>query len=331
MSSNFSPFSLLRGIASAAFAAAGSIVGQAVAAPVRGRVVLITGSSSGLGLALAERYATAGAKLVLTARSMDDLTAAKERLLHRGAIREADILLLPCDIAKADDVSSMIHAAIAHFGRVDVLINNAGIIQVGPIESQTVEAFQQAMQTNFFGAVHTVQAVLPHMLARRTGKIVNIASIAGKFAMPHLLPYVASKFALVGYSEGLHAELRHKGIRVTTVCPGLMRTGSQNHAQFSGNARAESRWFTIAATMPLLAASVKRAANRIYMAEHDGRAEITITPQAWLAARFAGAHPEASQIAAAIVNEYLLPNAPYAIAAPSAPAPATPHATASPA
>jgi short-subunit dehydrogenase len=127
--------------------------------------------------------------------------------------------------------------------------------------------------------------------------------------MPHLLPHVASKFALTGFSEGLHAELRHKNIRVTTVCPGLMRTGGEAHAQYTGRVAKEKRWFTLAAQTPIIAASVTYAANRIYNAVVAGKAEITITPQAWLAARAAGITPGAMQYLASLANEYILPSA----------------------
>jgi short-subunit dehydrogenase len=166
------------------------------------------------------------------------------------------------------------------------------------------------MATNFFAALYTTHAALPHLLRRRgngDAAIVNIASIGGKFAMPHLLPYVASKFALVGFSEGLHAELRHKGVRVTTVCPGLMRTGGEVHAHFTGQTRKEQRWFTLAARTPLIAASVNSAADKIYKAVAAGRAEITITPQAWLAARAVGLAPVTTQFLASLTNQLLLP------------------------
>jgi short-subunit dehydrogenase len=167
------------------------------------------------------------------------------------------------------------------------------------------------MEINLFGAVRTIQAVLPHFLERPSdlgdAVIVNIASIGGKFAMPHMLPYVASKFALVGFSEGLHAELRNKGVRVTTVCPGLMRTGGEVHAHFSGQVSKEQRWFNFGAKTPGIAASVEHAANKIYNAVTAGRAEITITPQAWLAARMVGFAPETTQFLASTVNQYALP------------------------
>ncbi len=124
-----------------------------------------------------------------------------------------------------------------------------------------------------------------------------------------MLPYSASKFAMVGFSEGLHAELRHKGIRVTTVCPGLMRTGGEDHAHFVGDVEAEKRWFKLSAKTPGIATTATHAANRIYSAVAAGRAEITITPQAWLIARKAGLMPETTQFGASLVNRYVLPNA----------------------
>jgi len=282
--------------------------------PQDDRVVLITGGSRGLGLALAERFGRAGCKLILTARNVDELIRARYILLQRHAIRSPEsVLLIPADLTDPAQAENLIDHAIAHFDRVDVLINNAGIIEVGPVEDQPLAAYRRAMATNFFAALHTTQAALPHMLriaSERPASIVNVASIGGKVAVPHLLPYVASKFALVGFSQGLHAELRHKGIRVTTVCPGLMRTGSHVHATFVGNEQKESRWFSLAATTPVVAASVRHAANRIYCAVAARRAEIIITPQAWLAARIAGNLPATMQFLAALANEYLLPESP---------------------
>jgi NAD(P)-dependent dehydrogenase (short-subunit alcohol dehydrogenase family) len=278
----------------------------------RGKVVLITGGSRGLGLALAARYGRSGARLVLAARDVEELAQAREELLERDAIQSSDdVFLIPADLTDPNQATLLIDQAIGHFGHIDILINNAGIIEVGPVENQSLDAYRRAMATNFFAALHTTYAALPHLLDRRPGQrdaaIVNIASIGGKFAMPHMLPYVASKFALVGFSQGLHAELRHKGVRVTTVCPGLMRTGGEAHADFTGLVEQEQRWFTLAARTPVLAASVRHAAKKIYSAVADGRAEITITPQAWLAARFAGFAPGTTQYLASLANRFLLP------------------------
>jgi short-subunit dehydrogenase len=277
-----------------------------------GQIVLITGGSRGLGLALAERYGRSGARLILTARNLEELITARHTLLDRNAVQSPDdVLLIPADLTDAPQAATLIDHAVGHFGRIDILINNAGIIEVGPAENQPIAAYRRAMATNFFAALYTTQAALPHLLRRDPidgdAAIVNIASIGGKVAVPHLLPYVASKFALVGFSEGLHAELRHKGVRVTTVCPGLMRTGGEAHADYTGQKKKEQRWFTLAARTPVIAASVCHAANKIYNAVAAGRAEITITPQAWLAARIAGIAPETTQYLASLANHLLLP------------------------
>lgn len=305
------PVQVLTGIL-AASAAVAFVLNSRRLTMCTGKVVLITGGSRGLGLALAERYARSGAKLILAARNPDELVAARQTLLDREALQSPDdILLLPADLTDAAQATMVIDQAIIHFGRIDILINNAGIIEVGPVENQPIAAYRRAMATNFFAALHTTHAALPHLLNRNPGEddaaIVNICSIGGKFAMPHMLPYVASKFALVGFSEGLHAELRHKGIRVTTVCPGLMRTGGEAHAEFTGQIKKERRWFTLAANTPILSASVRHAANRIYSAVANGRAEITITPQAWLAARIVGLAPQTTQYLASLANRLLLP------------------------
>jgi NAD(P)-dependent dehydrogenase (short-subunit alcohol dehydrogenase family) len=279
----------------------------------RGRVVLITGGSRGLGLALAHRYGRSGATLILVSRNSDELTHARDTLLRHKAVQHPDdILLLPADLTDAEQAARLVDYAVGFFGHIDILINNAGVIEVGPVEDQPIVAYERAMATNFFAALYTTNAALPHLLRRSPiygqASIVNISSIGGKFAMPHMLPYVASKFALVGYSQGLHAELRHKGVRVTTVCPGLMRTKGEAHAHFTGQTKKEERWFKLSAKTPILAASANRAANKIYSAVIAGRAEITITPQAWIAARISGLAPETTQFLASLVNEFILPS-----------------------
>jgi NAD(P)-dependent dehydrogenase (short-subunit alcohol dehydrogenase family) len=287
-------------------------------------VVLITGGSRGLGLAIASRFAAGSgghppARLVLASRNLAELQQAQANLLTQFAhLRPEDFHLVAADLSQPAEAQRLITEAIDRFGRIDVLINNAGIIDVGPIESQTLDIFERTMQINFFAALYTTWAALPHLRRQQPlsgshrASIVNIASIGGKIAVPHMLPYTAAKFALVGFSEGLHAELRHKGIRVTTVCPGLMRTGGDDHANIVGDIEFERRWFTFAANTPGVAVSAKYAANRIFHAVAAGRAEITISPQAWLAARVAGVFPETLQYANALTNHHILPKAPGA-------------------
>ncbi len=278
----------------------------------RGKVVVITGSSRGLGLALAEEFGKEGARLVLAARDLSELEAARRQLIARRAVRnEASILLAPCDLRQEEQARQMIRAAIERFGTVNVLVNCAGIITVGPVQDQPVSAFTDAIESNYYSALYTTLAVVPEMLARGSGNIVNIASIGGKVAVPHLLPYTASKFALVGFSQGLHAELKAKGIRVTTVCPGLMRTGSHIQAQFTGDRDQEYRWFSLCASLPLLSASAKSAARKILRATLNGTTEIAITPQAILASRLAQTAPRLTAGLMSLANELLLPPASY--------------------
>ena len=281
-------------------------------------VVVITGGSRGLGFAIASRFAKKPVRLVLAARSRAELEDAQASLLSQHPhLAPENFYLVAADLTVRAECERMVREAHAHFGRIDVLVNNAGIIQVGPIEVQPAENFERAMRLHFFAPLYTTWAALPHLRTQlplagwdRRAAIVNIASIGGKVAVPHLLPYTASKFALVGFSEGLHAELRHKGIRVTTVCPGLMRTGGEDHAEFLGDADAERRWFQFSAKMPIVSATARHAARRIYSAVASGRAEITITPQAWMIARKNTVFPETMQFAASLANRYILPKAP---------------------
>lgn len=272
---------------------------------LRGQVVLITGASRGLGLAMAEEFGRRGARLAIVARDPWQLDRARQMLAQRGAVREADVLAIPADLRRREEAEQAIAQATEHFGRVDVLVNNAGIITVGPVESQTAQDFHDVMEANFFSGVHCALAVAPQMLKRRNGTIVNIASIGGKVPVPHLLPYTASKFAVVGFSEGLHAELRAKGVHVLTVCPGLMRTGSHRAALFSGDREREYRWFSLAANLPGVSTSAAAAARRIARAVQCRETEIAITPQAIVASRLAHLAPEALLRAMSLVNRVL--------------------------
>jgi short-subunit dehydrogenase len=272
---------------------------------LKGKVVLVTGGSRGLGYAVARELALSGARLALTSRHADELERARARVLASGCAVPADVWVYPCDVSVEPTVREMVAAATAHFGRIDVLINDAGIIMVGPLQSQTVDSFHQAMNVNFFGALHVTLAVLPQMLERGEGAIVNISSIGGKVAFPHLLPYVASKFAITGWSQGLRAELAGKGIRVTTVCPGIMRTGSHIQARFAGNQAKEYRWFAAAAGLPRTATSATKAARKIVRALAAGSAEISIGLQAISAARLSNVAPELTANLLSLANASL--------------------------
>jgi NAD(P)-dependent dehydrogenase (short-subunit alcohol dehydrogenase family) len=162
------------------------------------------------------------------------------------------------------------------------------------VEVMSVADFEDAMATNFWGPLYAILAVVPQMRRRGAGRIVNIASIGGKISVPHLLPYSASKFALVGLSEGLRAELAKDGILVTTICPGLMRTGSPRHAWFKGRHRAEFAWFSISDALPLLSMDADRAARQIVEALRAGEPERVLSLPAEIATLVHALFPDLS-------------------------------------
>lgn len=268
---------------------------------LHGQIVLITGGARGLGFALAQEFGRQGALLVICARDANEVAVASDELRRQGI----EVRGVQCDVSRPDDVRHMVRAALERFGRIDVLVNNAGIIIVGPVRNQRLEDFQEAMDIIFWGAVHTTNAVLPHMLERHAGRIVNVASIGGKVSVPHLLPYSGAKFALVGYSEGLRSELAKDGIKVTTVVPGLMRTGSYVNALFTGQHHKEYTWFSLGDSLPMLTISARRAARQIVNAAREGRTELVISWQAQLLARLHGIFPGITTNLLGLVNRFL--------------------------
>jgi NAD(P)-dependent dehydrogenase (short-subunit alcohol dehydrogenase family) len=265
------------------------------------RVVVITGGSRGLGLVMARMFADEGAKVALLARDMDELERAKEDLDGRPG----EIMTLRCDVRRRADVRAAIDTVLDRWRTVDVLVNNAGVIQVGPIEHMAAEDFENAMATHFWGPLHLILEVLPTMRHRGFGRIVNISSIGGRIAVPHLGPYSASKFALTGLSDALRAELDRYGIRVTTVTPGLMRTGSPMNAQFKGQHEAEYGWFKLSSSIPGMTVAAERAARRILNACRYGDPSLTITAQAALMAAANGVAPSSVARAMMLVARLL--------------------------
>lgn len=257
-------------------------------ADLQEQVVLVTGSSRGLGLALAEEFAQKGARLVICARNTQKLEQARHMLAQQGA----EVLAIQCDVTDREQVRHMIDQATEHYGQIDVLVNNAGIISAGPLQTLTQEDFRESMDIIFWGTYNTTMEILPQMLQRKNGRITNIASIGGKVSVPHLLPYASAKFAVVGFSEGLRAELAKDGIAVLTVAPGLMRTGSHINAFMKGSKhREEYTAFTLLDTLPFTSISARRAARQIVAATQRGSAEAIISVQAQLLARFHGLFP----------------------------------------
>jgi NAD(P)-dependent dehydrogenase (short-subunit alcohol dehydrogenase family) len=267
----------------------------------RDRVVVITGGSRGLGLVMARQFADEGAQIAICARYERELERARDELVSRGA----EVVAVPCDLTQRADVNNFFATVRHTLGPVDVLVNNAGIIQVGPLDTITNEDYATAMDLHFWAPIYAIEAALPDMRRRGGGRIVNIASIGGQLAVPHLLPYCASKFALVGLSDGLRAELSQEKIYVTTVCPGMMRTGSPRHAWFKGQHRAEFTWFSILGSLPGLSISADRAARQIIRACRYGRAKITLSLPAKVAARAAALATEITADISGLANQLL--------------------------
>lgn len=213
------------GAVAAGFFLARSAARRARRISLANKVVVVTGGSRGLGLVLARALLARGARVAICARDVEALDRVHHELSARGTVFAA-----PCDVTDRADVGRFMWRVKEALGPIDALINNAGVIQVGPMELMAAEDFDAALSAHFWAPLFTTLAVLPQMRRRREGRIVNIASIGGKVALPHLLPYSVSKFALHGFSSGLRSELAKDGIRVTTVCPGLMRTGSAGNA-----------------------------------------------------------------------------------------------------
>src|SRR2546423_1762942 len=241
--------------------------------PLHDKVVLITGGARGLGLVLARHIFARGGNVALISRDPPELARAKADLVPpRGKV-----LTIECDLLDAGQIQSTVRKIIDRFGKIDVLINNAGIIEVGPLEHMTREDFERAMRLHFWAPFELISQIVPEMRIWGGGRIVNISSIGGKVAVPHLAPYCTSKFALTGFSDALRAELARDNIHVTTVAPGMMRTGSHVNAKFKGRHDVEFAWFAASAGAPLISMNADRAARKILAACRRGQPSLTLT------------------------------------------------------
>ena len=287
-----------------AFLAAREVINRAREGSLDGQVVLITGGSRGLGLAMARELADEGCRLVICARDEAELQRAGEELEQRGA----EVLAVRCDVADRDDVQRMVDAARQAFGRIDVLICNAGVIQVGQVHSMELEDFRAAMDIMYWGVLYPILAVVPEMRQRHAGRIAIISSIGGKISVPYLLPYNAAKFAAVGLAEGLRAELADDGISVTNIVPGLMRTGSYLNAYYSGDAEGREkayRLFVPLSSLPLLTSSAESAAKAYVRAIKRGAGEYIFPPQYGLIVRLHGLAPATTARAFSFIDRML--------------------------
>ena len=252
-----------------------------------GKTALVTGGSRGLGFYLAQQLLKRGATVIICARDKEELVKAKEKL---SKINES-IFTAICDITKRPEVDQMVENIIKDHGKIDVLINNAGVMQVGPMESMNYEEYDEAFAVHFWGVLHTTMAVIPQMKRMGSGRIINVSSIGGKVGLPHMAPYSASKFALTGYSESIHSELKKDGILVTTAFPGPVNTGGYRHAKMKGNELEEFKWFSEADTMPVLAMKADQVAKNILEASAEGNSEIVISLSTKLVVALQGLFP----------------------------------------
>jgi short-subunit dehydrogenase len=296
-------FAIIGAVAGAGFAAR-ALLRRSRYFALDNRVVLITGGSRGLGLLLGREAASRGARVAICARDEVELQRAADELRDRGA----DVLAVQCDLTVRPQVEEFVNGTIRHFGGIDFLIHNAGTITVGPVETMTIDDYDEAIRLHLGAAVYAAHAVLPHMRLRGQGRIVNVTSIGGKVPAPHLLPYTASKFALVGFSEGLRAELLKDNVYVTTVVPGLMRTGSPRNAFFKGHVEQEYAWFSTADVLPLISMDAARMARRIIAAAEHGDAELILPWSAKIQAKLHALFPGLATDLAGLINR-LLPEA----------------------
>jgi NAD(P)-dependent dehydrogenase (short-subunit alcohol dehydrogenase family) len=276
---------------------------RALSGDLTGKVALVTGGSRGLGFLVARDLGRLGCKLVICARDEAELARAREDLARDAS----DVMAIRCDVSDGDDVDRMVRRAEARFGRIDVLVNNAGIIEVGPLDSMSRDDFARAMDVMFWGTLNPTLAVLPGMRERREGRIVNITSIGAKISVPHLLPYGSAKFAALGLSEGLRAELAGSGVSVTSIVPGLMRTGSHLNARFKGDKEKEYAWFSLGATLPLVSMDAERAARQIVAAARGNEAERILSIPAKIVVRLHGLFPGLVTELLGLTNRFLLP------------------------
>jgi NAD(P)-dependent dehydrogenase (short-subunit alcohol dehydrogenase family) len=271
----------------------------------RDRVVLITGGSRGLGFALAEDLARGGALVTIAGRDAETVERARLELAAEGLAVDA----VRCDVRDPRDVDALIAHVETHSGPVDVLLNVAGVIEVGSVWDQSLADFRESVETHVFGPLHTMRAVLPSMRARGRGQIVNVSSIGGLVGVPHLAPYSAGKFGLTGLTQAYAAEVKHDGISVTLVCPGLMRTGSPDNAIFKGRTRAEYAWFALSDSNPLISSSTRHAVVKIVHAMARKRSFVTITPIARIAPVLNALAPRTTNALLALAARLLPPPA----------------------
>lgn len=229
----------------------------------KGKTVVITGASSGIGAASCIEFAKRGANLALVARRKEKLEELEKTLAEFGI----STLVCECDVSDKSQVKKMGSQVMEKFGRIDVLVNNAGFAIYGAVSDLTIEEIESQMQTNYFGMVYCTKIFLPKMLEQKSGHVVNVASVAASFGLPGIASYCASKFAMLGFSEGLKHELKGTGIGVTVVSPIMVKTSFFDHRSFEHMPKYSPT-----------ALSAKTVAKAIVSAASSSRLEIIVPP-----------------------------------------------------
>ncbi len=273
--------------------------------PAAAPLALVAGASRGLGLLIARELGRRGHRLVICARSAEELAVARRQLEDEGL----QVRTAVCDVSDAGAVDQLVAEVEAADGPIDVAFAVAGVIQVGPLASLTRAHFREAIDIMLWGPINLALAVAGPMRARGYGRIGVITSVGGLVPVPHLLPYSTAKFGAVGFSAGLRHELAGTGVKVTTVAPGLMRTGSHLRAEFTGEQGAEYAWFAPSATLPVIAMDPQRAAVRIVDGVLAGRAYVLLSLLTKVASRVNGLAPTTTA-ALLDVAARLLPSGP---------------------
>ena len=225
------------------------------------KVVLITGASSGIGRASAIQFAKKGASVILVARNKEKLVQA-DRDLKKFNV---STLVCECDISNKTQVKKMSRIVLEKYESVDILVNNAGFAIYGSVSNLTIEEIESQMATNYFGMVYCIKNFLPLMIKKKSGHVVNVASVAGSFGLPGIASYCASKFAMLGFSEGLKHELKGTGVGITVVSPIMVRTSFFDHSSFENMPKYSPT-----------SLSAETVANAILKASHSPRLEIIV-------------------------------------------------------
>jgi len=219
----------------------------------KNKIILITGASSGIGKQTAIEFAKKGANLILVARRKNKL----ELIANELEKFNITILVCQCDVSDKVQVKNMSKIVLEKFGTLDILVNNAGFAIYGSVSELSIDEIESQMKTNYFGMIYCIKNFLPHMLKKKSGHIVNVASVAASFGLPGITSYCGSKFAMLGFSEGLKHELKNSGVDITVVSPIMVKTNFFNHSSFE----KMSSNFTFSLNSKTVAKSILQASN----------------------------------------------------------------------